>query len=52
MRKPKFTRPVTVYLTEEAYQQIKIITDSAEISIGEWVRSAINNTLTAEEKGA
>ena len=52
MRKQKYTRPVTVYLTDEAYQEIKTITDSDEISLGEWIRYAINNELTAEEKGA
>ena len=52
MRKQKYTRPATVYLTEEVYQEIKTITDRDEISIGEWIRYAINNVLTSEERGA
>ena len=52
MRKQKYTKAVSIYLTEEVYQEIKTITDKDEISIGEWIRYAINNVLTSEERGA
>ena len=52
MRKQKFTRPISVYLHEDVFQQIKTISDVAEISLAEWIRSAIDNALTAEERGA
>ncbi len=51
MRKQKFTRPITIYVTEQVFREIKTITDRDEISIGEWIRYAINNTLTTDERG-
>ena len=52
MRKQKYTKAVSIYLREDVYQEIKTITDRDEISIGEWIRYAINNVLEAEERGA
>jgi hypothetical protein len=52
MRIQKYTKAVSIYLTEEVYQEIKTITDKDQISIGEWIRYAINIVLAAEERGA
>ena len=51
MRKQKYTKAVSIYLSEDVYQEIKTITDRDEISLGEWIRYAINNVLE-EERGA
>jgi hypothetical protein len=52
MRIQKYTKAVSIYLREDVFQQIKTISDRDEISLGEWIRYAINNELTAEERGA
>jgi len=49
MKKKVFTRPLTIAFSEEVYSQIKGITEKSGISMGEWVRGAIEKALS--EKG-
>jgi metal-responsive CopG/Arc/MetJ family transcriptional regulator len=45
MKTAQYTKSLTVSLQQEVYDRIKQITDDRQISIGEWVRDAIDNTL-------
>ena len=46
MKTATFTKSLTVSLRPEDFDQIKRITDDKHISIGEWVRDAIENALS------
>jgi predicted HicB family RNase H-like nuclease len=46
MKTAKFTKSLTVSLRPEVFDQIKQITDEKKISIGEWVRDAIETALS------
>ena len=48
MRRAKFTKQVTVMLDPAVSEQIKQITDEKEISIGEWIREAVDKALERE----
>jgi len=50
MKQAVFTKSLTVALRPETYGQIKAITDERQISIGEWVRSAIETALTTVQQ--
>jgi hypothetical protein len=54
MKTAQYTKSLTVSLRPEAFDQIRRITDEKKISIGEWVRDAIDMALskqrTDEEK--
>ncbi len=41
MKKKIFTRPVSVTLPEEMFDQIKAITDKENISLSDYIREAI-----------
>ena len=45
MKTALYTKSLTVSLRPEIYDQIKRITDEKHISIGEWVRDAIETAL-------
>ena len=45
MKKKLFTRPVSITLPEEMFNEIKIITDELDIGISEYVREAIREKL-------
>ena len=45
MKKKLYTRPVSVTLSEEMFEQIKEITDSVEISVSDYIRLAIHEML-------
>jgi hypothetical protein len=45
MKTAQFTKSLTVSLRPEIFDQIKSITDEINISIGEWVRDAIEMAL-------
>ena len=52
MKTAQYTKALTVSLRPEVYDQIKQITDEKHISIGEWVRDAIETALsTIQQKG-
>ena len=46
MKTAQYTKSLTVSLQQEVYDRIKQITDEKQISIGEWVRDAIENALS------
>ena len=49
MRTAKFTKSLTVSLEPEAFKLIKQFTDQKQISIGDWVRTAIDKALEKEQ---
>ena len=53
MKTAQYTKSLTVSLRPEVYDRIKRITDEKHISIGEWVREAIETALsTIKQKEA
>jgi predicted HicB family RNase H-like nuclease len=46
MKTARYTKSLTVSLRPEVYDQVKQITDEKHISIGEWVRDAIETALS------
>jgi hypothetical protein len=52
MKIAKFTKSLTIALNEAIFEEIKRITDAEQISMGEWVREAVNTALkTHQQKG-
>ena len=49
MKTAQFTKALTVSLRPEVFDQIKQITDEKHISIGEWVRDAIETALSTNQ---
>ena len=47
MKTAQYTKSLTVSLRPEAYDQIRQITDVRQISIGQWVRDALDTALSA-----
>ena len=45
MKQAIYTKSLTISMPPEQYGQIKEITDQARISMGEWVREAIDIAL-------
>ena len=45
MKKKIYTRPVSVMLSEEIFNQIKTIADNEEIGISDYIREAIRAKL-------
>ena len=45
MKVKVFTRPVSVMLPNDVYEEIKTITDNKGISISDYIRTAIQQTL-------
>ena len=50
MKTATFTKALTVSLRPEVFERIKEITDEKKISIGEWVRAAVDAALAKEEQ--
>ncbi len=46
MKKKVYTRPVSMVLSEEMFDQVKTITDHVSIGISDFVREAIREKLT------
>jgi uncharacterized protein YbjQ (UPF0145 family) len=52
MKIAQFTKPLTVALRQEIFDQIKRITDDRKISMAEWVREAVEAALSKlQQKG-
>jgi hypothetical protein len=49
MREASFTKALTVAFSKETFGKIKAITDQKKISMGEWVRIAVEKALAATE---
>ena len=45
MKKKVYTRPVSVMLSEEMFDQVKTIADNEEIGISDYIREAIREKL-------
>ncbi len=45
MKQKLFTRPVSVVLSNEMFDQIKAITDQRNISISDYIREALHEKL-------
>ena len=45
MKIAQFTKPMTVALRPEIFDQIKRVTDDQKISMAEWVREAVEASL-------
>ena len=45
MKKKIYTRPVSVVLSQEAFDQIQEITDREDIAISDYIREAIQEKL-------
>ena len=45
MKQAQYTKSLTIALSPEHYEQIKKITDEQRISMGEWVRDAMEVSL-------
>jgi hypothetical protein len=45
MKTAQYTKALTVSLRPDVFDRIKQITDEQNISIGQWVRDAVDNTL-------
>jgi hypothetical protein len=50
MKTAQYTKSLTVSLRPEVFDQIKQITDEKHISIGEWVRDAIDTALSINQQ--
>ena len=50
MKKKLYTRPVSVTLSIEMFEQIKTLTDSWEISVSDYIRVAIHEMLKKNNK--
>ena len=49
MRKSQFSRPLSIALPPEHFEEIKRITDKEQISIAHWVRDAVAAALTTNQ---
>ena len=47
MRKAQYTKPLTITLRPEVYEEVKRITDAEQISMADFVRFAVENALSA-----
>jgi Arc/MetJ-type ribon-helix-helix transcriptional regulator len=49
MKKKLYTRPVSVVLSVEMYQQISELTEQREISVSDYIREALQEKLASEK---
>lgn len=50
MKKKIYTRPVSVVLSQETFDQIKEITDREDIAISDYIREAIQEKLEGDKE--
>ena len=50
MKKKLFTRPVSVVLTDDMFEQIKVIADTQDIAVSDYIREAIQETLSKKKQ--
>jgi predicted HicB family RNase H-like nuclease len=48
VKKAIFTKPMTVTVRPDVYKRLKAVTDRQEISIADWIRTAIDKALENE----
>jgi predicted DNA-binding protein len=49
MKKRIYTRPVSIMLSTEMYEQISGLTDQQEISVSDYIREALEERLENEQ---
>ena len=49
MKKKIYTRPVSVMLTNEMFEQIRTITDQGDIGFSDFIRDAIQEALDHDD---
>lgn len=49
MKKKVYTRPVSVVLSVEMFDQVKTIADNEEIGISDYIREAIQEKLASKK---
>ena len=50
MRKPQFSKALTIAVSLDHFEQIKQITDEQQISMAEWVRDAVDAALKTNKQ--
>jgi hypothetical protein len=50
MKTAQYTKSLSISLCPEIFEKIKQITDERQISIGEWVREAVDSALLIYKK--
>lgn len=50
MKKKIYTRPVSVVLSEEMFDQIRTVTDKRDIGISDYIREAIEEKITKNDQ--
>ncbi|BEQ14416.1 hypothetical protein [Desulfoferula mesophila] len=45
MRPKRFTKGISLLISEEQYQEIEELTNNKNISLGEWIREAIGDYI-------
>jgi len=50
MKKKIYTRPISVVLSDEMFNKIKIITDQGDIGFSDYIREAIQEKLNKENE--
>lgn len=50
MRKSQFSRPLTIALPPDNFEQVKRITDDLQISMAQWVRDAVAAALNTNNR--
>ena len=50
MKQAVYTKSLTIALSPEQYAQIRSITDEKHISMGEWVRNAVEAKLSNQKQ--
>ena len=49
MRKSQFSRPLTIALPPDHFEEVKKITDDRQISMAQWVRDAVAEALETNQ---
>ena len=50
MKQAVYTKSLTIAISPEQYAQIKDITDEKHMSMGEWVRDAVEAALSNQQQ--
>ena len=52
MKKPRFTRPISITLEAKMFEQVKQYSDLEEISLAEWIRNVLRVYIDKKEEVA
>jgi len=48
MKRARYTKGISLSLTQDQYEKIKAITDEEEISIAEWFRAMVDQVFQSD----